>query len=142
MVLLTNIGHCQETHAYLNLGVSTYCKFSNKKILPMTNKFANQILMDILSSENNSDSTLLKYSKNIKSNIRAHAKYLQHGDVFSKVKRSNFRRLYVTEGLKYYCSGEQMYLWPNRKIEQEIKMTPGFLGGHYFVFSLTKPYLT
>jgi hypothetical protein len=51
----------------------------------MTSKFANQILMDILSSENDSDSTLLKYSKNIKSNIRTHAKYLQHGDVFSKV---------------------------------------------------------
>ena len=74
----------------------------------MTNKFANQILMDILSSENYSDSTLLKYSKNIKSNIRTHAKYLQHGDVFSKVGGSkdqvsgdcNTRSTFLFEKLK------------------------------------------
>ena len=66
-----------------NLGISPYCKFINKKVLPMTNKLANQILKDIF-AENNSESNLLKYAKNLKSDIRTHGKFLQFGDVFKK----------------------------------------------------------
>ena len=67
-----------------NIGVSNFCKFNNKKLLPMTDKLSNQILADLIALNNGSDN-LPAYLHTLKSINRTHAKTVKNGDVFSKI---------------------------------------------------------